>query len=184
LVDAHVPIDGVGFQMHLEAQTAPSTEEIVANMTRFTDLGLRVNISELDVRIANAGGDLVTRLALQRQVFHRAVAACVQVPGCESLTTWGFTDLDSWIDETFGPDDPLELDEQYRRKPAYYGLIDGFMAVPVDHPGTPPNLIANGTFEIGSDGWAASGGRLSTSRRTAHTGERSARVSHRTETSH
>ncbi|HEY0992908.1 MAG TPA: endo-1,4-beta-xylanase [Kofleriaceae bacterium] len=184
LVDAHVPIDGVGFQMHLEAQSAPSTEEIVANLTRFTDLGLRVNISELDVRIANAGGDLVTRLALERQVFHRAVAACVQVPGCETLTTWGFTDLDSWIDATFGPDDPLELDEQYHRKPAYYGMIDGFMSVPVDPPGTLPNLVANGSFEIGSDGWVASGGRLSTSQRAAHTGERSARVSHRTEASH
>ena len=184
VVEAGVPIDGVGFQMHLEAQTAPSTEEIVANLMRFTDLGLRVNISELDVRIASAGGDLATRLAIERQVFHRAVAACVQVSGCESLTTWGFTDLDSWIDATFGPDDPLELDEQYRRKPAYYGMIDGFLAVPVDPPGTPPNLIANGSFEIGSDGWTASGGRLSTSRRTAHSGERSARVRDRTETSH
>jgi GH35 family endo-1,4-beta-xylanase len=180
LVAEHVPIDGVGFQMHLEAQTAPSTEEIVANLKRFTDLGLRVNISELDVRIANAGGDLVTRLALERQVFHRAVAACVQVPRCETVTTWGFTDLDSWIDATFGPDDPLELDEQYRRKPAYYGIVDGFLGVPVDPPGTLPNLIANGSFEIGDDGWAATGGRLSTSRRTAHTGERSARVHHRT----
>lgn len=183
LIADHVPIDGVGFQMHLEAQSAPSTEEMVANLKRFTDLGLRVNISELDVRIANAGGDLVTRLALERQVFHRAVAACVQVPGCETLTTWGFTDLDSWIDATFGPDDPLELDEQYRRKPAYYGIVDGFLSVPVDPPGTPPNMIANGTFEIGNDGWTATGGKLSTSQRTAHTGERSARLRHRTATS-
>lgn len=44
---------------------------------------------ELDVRIANLPGDLVTRLAVERQVFHRAVAACVQVAGCETLTTWG-----------------------------------------------------------------------------------------------
>jgi GH35 family endo-1,4-beta-xylanase len=180
LVQAHVPIDGVGFQMHLEAQTAPSTEEIVANLLRFTDLGLTVNLSELDVRIANLAGDQTTRLAIERQIFHRAVAACVQVPRCVSLTTWGFTDLDSWIDSTFGPDDPLELDEQYRRKPAYYGMIDGFMQVPVDPPGTPPNLIANASFEIGSDGWVASAGKLSVSRRVAHTGERSARVTERT----
>jgi len=181
LVEAGVPIDGVGFQMHLEAGTAPSTEEIVTNLRRFTDLGLRVNISELDVRIAKLTGDQVTRLAVERQVFHRAVAACVQVPGCESLTTWGFTDLDSWIDATFGADDPLELDEQYRRKPAYYGMIDGFLSVPVDPPGTPPNLIANASFEIGTDGWQASGGTLRASRRASHTGERSARVSHRTD---
>jgi GH35 family endo-1,4-beta-xylanase len=183
LLAAQVPIDGVGFQMHLEAGTAPSTEEIVANLRRFTDLGLRVNISELDVRIAKLADDQVTRLAIERQVFQRAVAACVQVPGCESLTTWGFTDLDSWIDQTFGADDPLELDEQYRRKPAYYGMIDGFMGVPIDPPGTPPNLIANSSFEIGSDGWSASGGHLRPSRRTAHTGERSARVTDRTTSS-
>ncbi|HEX3478559.1 MAG TPA: endo-1,4-beta-xylanase [Kofleriaceae bacterium] len=180
LIADHVPIDGVGFQMHLEAPTAPSTEEIVANLRRFTDLGLRVNVSELDVRIANLPGDVVTRFAVERQVFQRAVAACVQVAGCETLTTWGFTDLDSWIDATFGPDDPLELDEQYHRKPAYYGIIDGFMSVPVDPPGTPPNLIANGSFEIGSDGWIAPGSRLSVSRRTAHTGEGSARITRRT----
>jgi GH35 family endo-1,4-beta-xylanase len=180
LVEAGVPIDGVGFQMHLEAGNAPSTEEMVANLRRFTDLGLRVNISELDVRIAKLPGDQVTRLAVERQVFHRAVAACVQVPGCEALTTWGFTDLDSWIDSTFGPDDPLELDEQYRRKPAYYGMIDGFLGVPVDPPGTPPNLIANASFEIGADGWQTSGGALRVSRRTSHTGERSLRVGDRT----
>ena len=71
----------------------------------------------------------------------------VQVPRCETLTNWVFTDLDSWIDATFGPDDPLELDEQYRRKPAYYGIVDGFLEVPVDPPGTPPNMIANGSFD-------------------------------------
>jgi endo-1,4-beta-xylanase len=183
LVRDGVPIHGVGFQMHLEAQSSPSTEEMVANLRRFTDLGLRVNISELDVRIANLGGDLATRFAIQRQVFHRAAAACVQVPGCESLTTWGFTDRYSWIDATFGPDDPLQLDEQYRRKPAYYGLIDGFMGLPADPPGTPPNLIANSSFEIGVDGWTTGAGRLSVSRRTAHTGESSARVTGRTATS-
>jgi GH35 family endo-1,4-beta-xylanase len=179
LVEAHVPIDGVGFQMHLEAQSAPSTEEMVANLMRFTDLGLRVNISELDVRIAKLTDDQVTRLAIERQVFHRAVAACVQVPGCETLTTWGFTDRDSWIDATFGPDDPLELDEQYHRKPAYYGIVDGFLSVPVDPPGTAPNLVANGSFEIGADGWTAPAGRLSIARRAAHTGERGARLAGR-----
>ena len=181
LVEAHVPISGVGFQMHLEAGTAPSTEEIVANLMRFTALGLRVNLSELDVRVAKLTVDQTTRLAIQRQVYHRAALACVQVPRCETLTTWGFTDKDSWIDATFGPDDPLELDEQYRRKPAYYGLLDGFMQVPADPPGTPPNLVANASFEIGTEGWSAEPARLSASRRTAHTGERSARVTERTD---
>ena len=48
-------------------------------------------------------------------------------PGCESLTTWGFTDAHSWIDGTFGADDPLPFDDNYARKPGYYGMVDGFL---------------------------------------------------------
>jgi GH35 family endo-1,4-beta-xylanase len=53
LLAAGAPIDGVGFQMHFDAATAPSTADMVANLTRFTALGLDVNISELDVTVAS-----------------------------------------------------------------------------------------------------------------------------------
>ena len=48
----HIPIDGVGFQMHLEAQYAPTKDQIKANFERFTKLGLKVMVSELDVRVS------------------------------------------------------------------------------------------------------------------------------------
>lgn len=184
LRDARVPIDGVGFQMHLDARNAPSVDAMVANLTRFTQLGLSVNISELDVRIAGVAGDLPTRLGVQKQVYHRVVAACMAVPRCESITTWGFTDLHSWIDSVFGPDDPLPFDEQYRRKPAYYAMADGLLGVPPDPPGTAPNLIGNATFEVGTDGWTAWGGTLAATESQSHTGASSARVTGRTETFH
>jgi GH35 family endo-1,4-beta-xylanase len=177
LLAAGVPIDGVGFQMHLDAATAPSTEDMVANLERFTALGLRVNISELDVRIASLTSSEPEKLAQQKQVFHRAVAACLQVPGCDAVTTWGFTDKYSWL----APDEALWLDTQYQRKPAYYGLVDGFAGIVPDPIGTAPNLIANATFESGLDGWTASGGTLSApaTRRGSHTGARSALVADR-----
>ena len=180
LLEAGVPIGGVGFQMHLEAQNAPTTEAMVANLSRFAALGLRVNISELDVRVRLLPGDMATKLAVQKQVYHRVVAACMQVERCESVTAWGFTDLHSWIDSFFGADDPLEFDELYRRKPAYHGMVDGFLGVPPDAAGTAPNLVANSTFEIGTDGWVASGGTLDATGTIAHTGASSARVSART----
>jgi endo-1,4-beta-xylanase len=60
-------------------------------------------------------------------VYREIVAACLTVPRCEAVTLWGFTDAHSWIDSFFGADDPLIFDEQYRAKPAFYGMEDGFL---------------------------------------------------------
>lgn len=160
LVEAEVPVDGIGFQMHLSASSAPGYEELVENFRRFADLGLYINISELDVRVADLPWDKTAKLAIQQQIYHRVVSACMQFTRCETITTWGFTDAYSWIDSTFGADDPLPFDEAYNRKPAYYGLADGFMKVAPDALGTMPNLIANGQFETGYQGWSSWGGTL------------------------
>ncbi len=119
-----VPIDGVGLQMHLQASSAPPAADIAANIRRLAALGLQVNISEMDVRIADLPA--ATKLDRQRQVYHDVVAACVAEPRCEAVTLWGFTDAHSWIDTTFGPDDPLLFDGQYRAKPAFFGVQDAF----------------------------------------------------------
>ena len=81
LKSRNVPIHGVGFQFHVDANSAPSFDAIVQNFQRFTALGLTVNVSELDVRVANVSGSRVKKLALQKQIYHRIVAACVATPG-------------------------------------------------------------------------------------------------------
>src|SRR5579884_405329 len=45
------PIGGVGFQCHLSAKTTLSREQMTANLRRFADLGLQVQITELDVAL-------------------------------------------------------------------------------------------------------------------------------------
>jgi GH35 family endo-1,4-beta-xylanase len=153
LLDADIPIHGVGFQMHLDASNAPSTQQMTENLQRFADLGLDVNISEIDVRLSSLPWDHETNLAIQQQVYHRAVNACMNVERCDAVTIWGFTDKYSWIDGEFGPDDPLLYTADYQRKPAYFAIADGLMGIEADEPGVMPNLIANGNFEIASDGW-------------------------------
>lgn len=160
LREDEVPVDGIGFQMHLDAASAPSYANMVENFQRFVDLGLNLAISELDVRIASLPWDHATNLALQRQVYHNAVSACMKFAKCESVTTWGLTDKYSWIDSTFAPDDPLPFDDSYQRKPAYYGMTDAFMGILPDAAGTMPNLIANGQFETGAMGWGGSGAQV------------------------
>lgn len=181
LLERHVPIDGIGLQAHFDARFVPSLDQLVANFQRFADLGLVVNISELDVRVAPLGGTRAYRLAVQKQIYQRVAAACAQVEACEGITTWGFTDAHSWIDATFGADDPLLFDDAYQKKPAYFGYVDGFLGVPLDDPSLEPNLIGNSSLEAGLDGWSAMGdAELSTDVAAAHTGVRSARASSRT----
>lgn len=124
LIRDEAPIGGVGLQMHLDAASRPSAADIARNLGRLAELGLLVNISEMDVRIARLAGDPAARLEEQRRVYHDVVAACVGQPRCHSVTFWGFTDRHSWIDQFFGPDDPLLFDESYRTKPAYFGVLD------------------------------------------------------------
>jgi endo-1,4-beta-xylanase len=124
LKEGGVPIDGVGLQMHVDATRTPPVGEVAANMARLADLGLLVNISEMDVRIRGLGGATTSRLQRQREVYRDLVGACVAQPRCDTVTFWGFTDAHSWIDSFFAEDDPLLFDEQYQAKPAFFGVED------------------------------------------------------------
>jgi endo-1,4-beta-xylanase len=119
---AGVPIDGVGLQMHISAASHPTVDSIAANIRRLAALGLVVHVSEMDVRINNAGGTQAARLEAQRVAYRDVVRVCVLEPGCEAVTFWGFTDAHTWI----GGDAPLLFDAQYRPKPSYFGVLDAF----------------------------------------------------------
>jgi len=119
-----VPIGGVGLQMHISAKGYPKPADIAANVQRLAALGLKVNISEMDVRIREVKGELSERLELQRKVYNDVIAACIQEKGFIGVTFWGFTDKYSWVDHYFGADDPLLFDENYKLKPAYEGVMD------------------------------------------------------------
>ena len=122
-----VPIDGVGLQMHVRAGGPPSEANVAANMRRLAALGLRVNISEMDVRVGDIGGATPANLETQKAVYRSMVAVCVAEPACESVTFWGFTDAHSWIYNQYGADAPLLFDTQYAPKPAFYGVFDALM---------------------------------------------------------
>jgi len=122
-----VPIHGVGLQMHISATDYPRPVDVAANIRRLAALGLKVNISEMDVQIKDVPGELPKRLEVQRQVYHDLIAACIKEQGFLAVTFWGFTDAHSWIDEWFGQDDPLLFDENYQPKPAYWGVMDALV---------------------------------------------------------
>jgi len=128
LVADGVPVHGVGLQMHLFAVEYPKPEDIAANVRRLAALGLKVAISEMDVRIKDLPLLMPERLEMQRRIYHDVIAACIREKGFVGITFWGFTDAHSWINEMGqGPDHPLLFDENCRPKPAYWGVMDALL---------------------------------------------------------
>jgi endo-1,4-beta-xylanase len=122
LLEDHVPIHGVGLQMHLDAASLPAPADVAANVERLLALGLDVRISEMDVRVRRIPAR--HRLAVQRTVYRDILAACLERADLAGVSFWGVTDAHSWIDQQFGKDDPLLFDAAYERKPAYFGVRD------------------------------------------------------------
>ena len=121
-----VPIDGVGIQAHLNLNQQ-AIASLTANIARLTALGVHVHITELDVGLPTANGQLVDQADLARQAdIYRLVAiACLRTQGCSAIQTWGFTDKYSWIPGfTRGVKGAaLLFDQSYVPKPAYDALL-------------------------------------------------------------
>jgi endo-1,4-beta-xylanase len=131
LKEAGVPIDGVGFQMHVDPRHWPSAEIIKQNMERFAALGLRIEITEMDVPVGEIPGTMDEKLQQQRAIAHDIVAACVAVENCGAITFWGLTDRDSWLaSPQWGalrgrlPHYPLLFNAAYQPKPVVAGVLD------------------------------------------------------------
>ncbi len=96
-----VPINGVGDQGHLDTQYGFPTQ-MRQDLQRYADLGLRVAITEADVRTfvdsptTQVPTDHLATFAHPYE-FSEMLKACLAVRACISFTVWGFGDADSWV---------------------------------------------------------------------------------------
>jgi endo-1,4-beta-xylanase len=114
------PIDGVGFQTHLD--TRYGVPDLQQNLQRFADLHLDVAETEVDVRTLLP----VTSEAKAAQVaeYTRSLQACVAVRRCISFTVWGFDDRTSWVPSTFKGEGAADLyDANLQPKPQLDALL-------------------------------------------------------------
>ena len=124
LLDENVPVHGVGFQGHIHASHY-NANSIHQNIKRFTELGILVNFSEVDVRTRGISDSKSIRLKRQELVYEELAQCLIKHKNFESFTLWGFTDLHSWVHGFFGEDEPLLWDKKYNKKPAYEGFLRG-----------------------------------------------------------
>ncbi len=147
-----VPLHGIGMQMHVTAGGV-SIPGLVANIKRLTDLGLEVQITEMDVRlpVANLAGASAAELDSQAQVYHDVASACLQFPKCTAIQTWGFTDRYSWIPTAFpGFGDALPLDINYQPKPAWNSIADALASPSTASPANYYRISSGQFLNMGS----------------------------------
>lgn len=132
LIKKKVPIHGCGIQAHFNAagtgrNRVPTPRMVKNQIHRLGNLGLKVNISEMDVRVSQLAPDL--RQVAQRQIYHDIIAAALTEPAFDGVWLWGFTDKHTWVTQFYFEDEPLIFDESYERKDSYYGLRDALASI-------------------------------------------------------
>ena len=123
-----VPVDGIGMQGHFIVGQVPSRASLLANFARFAALGLKIEITELDVRMPVPA----TAANLQQQAvdYQTIVYSCAQTAACDAVELAGVYDGDSWVPSTFpGYGDALLFDSTFHPKPAYTA-VSLFLAGP------------------------------------------------------
>ena len=130
MLDQGVPINGVGNQGHLDTQFGFSGIQMTEDLQRYGALGLKVAITEADVRtfVNNATDQVPTdNLAVfaQPYEFSQMMLAALAVPEVISFTVWGFVDADSWVPGFFtGEGYATIYDVNAQPKLAFYNLLE------------------------------------------------------------
>lgn len=146
LVEDGAPLDGIGFQSHVVFDHSPI--DLLNNMKRYADLGLKVNISEIDVpteTVASYASFFIDKIILnpgqeigffdvlsapaigrseedQKIYYENYGAICALMSNCDWVTQWGVSDDQSWLRESAKA---LTFNSDYSRKNTYFSLLKG-----------------------------------------------------------
>lgn len=143
-----IPIDGVGFQMHV-FMDYPSIASISSAMQKVVDKGLKVKITELDVAVNNPysgswPGSKITSLTeaaalAQKKRYCQIVKAYLDTVPANlrgGISVWGTTDANTWLTDVYKTQYnnekiawPLLFDDNHNDKPALRGFADALEGV-------------------------------------------------------
>ena len=126
LKDKGVPVDGIGSQGHISLNQPP-VKNIEETVKKFSELGVEVEITELDVSLYNSANQttipkevLIAQGYRYQQLMEMFKRYKNVVTG---ITFWGLKDDMSWL--SIGRKDaPLLFDKKFKAKYAYWGMVD------------------------------------------------------------
>ena len=130
-------IDCVGDQGHLDLQYGFNPGVMTQDLQKFASLGLKVAITEADVRtfvetmdskqtpIVSPTDSTPSHTAdpAAADWYDGMLQSCLTVQACISFTVWGFDDSESWVPGTFHGEGDADLyDVNLNPKPQYTAL--------------------------------------------------------------
>lgn len=115
-------LDGIGMQSHI-SMSYPSTDLYKSAIQKYADLGVDIQITELDVSVkSNEKEDQLALAQRYRDVFNIYKEMSDNI---SAVVLWGITDSTSWIGGY-----PLLFDKDYQAKDAFYAVAD--LTSPID----------------------------------------------------
>ena len=118
-------IDGVGIQTHLS--TDAKVDNIITDAKMIHEKGLACQLTEIDV---TTSGNSKTIFNNQGTYYKNLVTKVLKAnqegqTNINALILWGITDSNSWRRGQY----PLLFNDNYGKKPAYYGFLDAIESV-------------------------------------------------------
>jgi endo-1,4-beta-xylanase len=123
-----VPINAVGLQGHWNINE-PSEQNIRESIDKFSSLGLKVQITELDVTVLTSRADTVmgyTPEREQKQIDFYKMAFRVfreKKAAVSGVTFWNISDGRSWLDRGKRQSYPLLFGKDLKPKKAYWEVV-------------------------------------------------------------
>jgi endo-1,4-beta-xylanase len=139
LKDAGIPIHGVGLQGHW-AITEPSEQQLDSTLNRFSELGLKLQITELDISVYPKEHNAREKKATDFDTAFTAEKENRQIEmykmcfrlfrkyrnAISGITFWNISDRQSWLDNfpvRGRKDYPLLFDRELKPKKAYWEIV-------------------------------------------------------------
>jgi len=136
-----VPVDGVGHQVHANV-ALPSAADMDAALTRFAQLGVRQQVTELDVSVytndSSSYDSIPADLLAQQATRYKALFDVFRAhrADLDAVIICGLADDRTWL--RFFPitrlDAPLLFDAHLQAKPAYYAIMGTPTTAPTSAP--------------------------------------------------
>jgi endo-1,4-beta-xylanase len=125
-----VPVHGVGLQGHWNTNS-PSEENIRKSIDQFSSLGIKVQITELDVTIYTSRTDTVgmgftpEREKKQSDFYKMAFRVFREKKtAITGVTFWNISDAGSWLDRSNKKAYPLLFDVKLKPKKVYWEVVN------------------------------------------------------------
>jgi endo-1,4-beta-xylanase len=129
-----VPVGAVGMQMHVSLY-GPSVAEVKATIEKFASLGVKVQITEMDVSIYRGGEaekpaspEILELQAKRYAELFALFEAEARLGRLDTVVLWGLSDEASWLNSfpvSGRANAPLLFDRDLMPKPAFRAIVAG-----------------------------------------------------------